>query len=125
MEITNKTLAVSLFPITKLWEWWCKAPERELAKCRIKEAKLKEKANKKIGLVKLKDLKRSGQELFALGIFMTRDEIKAFSVLCEGCGVQFSYTKNSTKKNNSGVKAYEIICRKNDLEKIVGIIGKK
>ena len=123
MEITNKTLAVGLFPITKLWEWWSKSPERELARLREKEARLKERADKKSGLVKLKDLKRSGQELFSLGIFMTRDEMKEFSVMCEGYGVQFSYMKNSTRRNNNGVKAYEIICRKNDLEKMAGIMG--
>lgn len=131
LSLGAKAMEAVLRLLEKLIEAWRKNPERELAKYKLKEAKtdlerqkILAKLDGKTGYVNYRDLKRSGMELKAVGIFMTKAEMKEFSALCKREGIIFSGMTNSTGKNENGKRTYEIICKAQDLEKIAGIIDR-
>lgn len=131
LSLGTKALEAILRLFEKLFEAWRRNPERQLAKFQLKEAKSEMERQKildrlqgKTGFVSYQDLKRSGEELSPIGIFMTKTEMKDFSALCKREGVQFSGMTDHTDKNSEGVKTYEIICKKKDLEKVLGIVDR-
>lgn len=125
-----KALSTILRLLEKLMETWKDRHRRELDKLKVQEAKTElerqkilEKIEGKKGFIDYKDLKKSGLELQPLGIYMTKAEMKEFSALCKREGVLFSGMTTSTEDKN-GVKAYEIVCKKADVEKVAGIIDR-
>ena len=131
LSISAKVLEALLRLFEKLFEAWRNNPKRELTKIQLKEAKselerqeILDKLQGKTGYVNYQDLKRSGMELEPIGIFMTKGEMKEFSALCKREGILFSGMTDSTEKNDSGAKAYEIICKKADLEKVGNIVDR-
>lgn len=131
LSLSAKAMEAILRLLEKLIEAWRNNPERQLAKLKLETAKTEleqqkilERLNGKKGFVDYKDLKRSGMELTPLGIHMTKAEMREFSALCKREGVLFSGMTDSTDKNKDGIKTYEIICKKQDLEKVSGIFNR-
>lgn len=131
ISLGTKVLEAILRLLEKLFDAWRNNPERKLAKQKLKIAKndlekqkIIERLEGKTGYVNYQDLKRSGESLKAVGIFMTKAEMKEFSALCKREGVQFSGMTDNTKKNEDGVKTYEIICKEKDLDKVANIIDR-
>ena len=130
ISLMTKALEAFLRMIEKLFDAWRNNPQRKLAKQELKLAKNEaEKAevlrrlNGKVGYVNYKDLRRSGDPLRGIEVFMTKADMKDFSALCKRYGVQFSgmTEKENTKRDESGKKTYEIICREKDLETVLQV----
>ena len=126
-----KALSAILRLLEKLMELWKDRHRRELDKLKVQEAKTElerqkilDKLEGKKGFVDYKELKKSGLELQPLGIYMTKAEMKEFSALCKREGVLFSGMTKDTERNSDGVKTYQIVCKKTDMEKVAGIIDR-
>jgi len=123
LSLLTKVLEAILQLINKIYEVHMKAPERKIAKYKLKEAKTedeKKEAIKKIdgktGYVNHEMLKKTGEPLTATGIYLTKEEIKEFNAIAKRQGLLFSAVSNAQLKAD-GEKAFLLIeCRTNDLE---------
>lgn len=125
LSLGAKALEAIMQLINKIFEAWKSAPERELAKQRLKETKdeverkkLLEKLDGKVGYVNYQKLKKSGMELQPIPLerSLTKEELKEFSALCKREGVLFTGLQRG--------ESYELLCKKTDLEKVAGIVDR-
>ena len=131
LSLGSKVMEAILNLFNKAFEAWKTRPERELAKYKIKDAKseaerlkIAERLQGIKGYVNYQDLKRSGKELESTGVFMTKDEMRAFSAICKREGILFSGMTDQTSINQEGVKTYDLICEKGDMPKLQRVIDR-
>lgn len=131
VSLGAKALEAILRLLEKMMDAIANRHRRELEKLNLQKAKdsleqqkALERIQYKKGFVDYQDLRRSGLELQSLNIFMTKDEMKAFAEICKREGVLFSGMTDSTKLNEEGEKTFELICKKEDLEKVNQIFNR-
>lgn len=131
MSLTAKFLEMILRLFDSIMRNRAQKPQRELAKQQLKVAKsaeekkeILEKLNGKVGLVNYNKLKQSGLELRPIGIYMSKENMKELSAICKREGILFSGMTDNTIKNEDGIKTYHIVCKKDDLQRMLRAVDR-
>ena len=131
LSLTAKALEAILRLMEQVFKSVREAPERKLAKIKLKTAKtdlerqqIIERLNGKAGLVNYELLRKSGADLQPLSAYMTKQELKEFAAICKREGVLISGMTDRTQKNDEGVKTYHLVCKKSDVPAINRIVNR-
>lgn len=125
LSLMTKIIEAILQLISKIYEARQNAPDRKLAKFKIKEAKTEEakraaikKLDGKTGYVNHKLLQKSGEPLATNLLFLTKEEMKQFSAICKREGIVFSAVTNAQLKADGEKAIFAVECREADVKKL-------
>lgn len=131
LSLSAKAMEALLRLMEQIFKSVREAPERKLARIKLKTAKTElEKQeilanlNGKAGLVNYEMLKKSGVDLQPLSAYMTKQELKEFAAICKREGILISGMSDNTEKNADGVKTYHLVCKKSDVAAISRIVNR-
>lgn len=131
MSLSAKFLEAILKIFEIIMRHWAERPRRELAKQQLKLAKSEEekreilsKMNGKVGAVNYNELKKSGMPLSPIGVYMTKADMKELAAICKREGILFSGMTDNVIKNEDGIKTYHIVCKREDLERMLRAIDR-
>lgn len=131
LSLTAKAMEALLRLMEQIFKSIQEAPERKLARIKLKTAKtdlekqeILASLNGKAGLVNYEMLKKSGVDLQPLSAYMTKQELKEFAAICKREGVLISGMTDNIEKNAAGVKTYHLVCKKSDVTAINRIVNR-